>query len=374
LAGIYIHIPFCKQACNYCDFHFSTSLKNKLNLVEAICREIVLRKDYLNQQTIGTIYFGGGTPSLLSKEELMLIFETIHANFSVDADVEITLEANPDDLSKEYLAELKQTPVNRLSIGIQSFNDADLKWMNRAHHSQQAVTSVMNAAEAGFNNISIDLIYGVPEMTIQHWKDNLQKALQLPVQHLSSYSLTVEPKTALGHFVKKAYIKMPEDETTALQFKTLAAMTADAGFIHYEISNLCKPGYFSRHNTSYWKGIHYLGIGPSAHSYNGISREWNAANNALYIESLTKNERVAEKEILTPANIFNEYIMVSLRTMWGIDIDHVKKNHGNDYAGHLLSGAAPYLKSGELILKENKLLLSPSGQLIADRLASDLFI
>lgn len=343
-------------------------------MVAAISKELVMRKDYLNNSTIETIYFGGGTPSLLSKEELLKIFETIQQYFSVSSDAEVTLEANPDDLSKEYIKQLLETPVNRLSIGIQSFKEEDLQWMNRAHHADQALNCVQYAADAGFKNISIDLIYGIPGMTDQQWKANLETALQLPVQHLSCYCLTVEPKTALGHFVQKEYVKMPDDETSARQFNTLLNMASDGGFEHYEISNLCKPGFYSRHNTSYWKGIHYLGIGPSAHSFNGSSREWNAGNNALYIKSIEANNRMFEKEVLTDDNRYNEYIMVSLRTKWGIDISHIKSNFGEKYYQHLINTIKPFMETGELHEENSYLILSSKGKLIADRMASDLFI
>ncbi|MEP7265396.1 MAG: radical SAM protein, partial [Bacteroidota bacterium] len=266
------------------------------------------------------------------------------------------------------------TPINRLSIGIQSFRNEDLQWMNRAHQADQALNSVREAAAAGFNNISIDLIYGIPGMTDVQWKENLDIALQLPVQHLSCYCLTVEPKTALGVFVKKKYIQMPEEEVSARQFTTLLSVAEDAGFLPYEISNLCKPGFFSKHNTSYWKGIHYLGVGPSAHSYNGVSREWNVANNALYIKSISDNNRLAEKEELTIPNRFNEYVMVSLRTMWGIDLNYVSTTFGDDLHRHLLNEANEFITSGDLERKNDHLYLTTKGKLIADRMASDLFI
>jgi oxygen-independent coproporphyrinogen III oxidase len=374
MPGIYLHIPFCKQACNYCDFHFSTSLTSKSAMVAAIQNELIQRKEYTGSGIIETIYFGGGTPSLLTKADLLQIFDTIYANFNVASDAEITLEANPDDLTPDYLKELKTTPVNRLSIGIQSFRNEDLLWMNRAHHSGQALSCVEEAAAAGFNNISIDLIYGIPDMTNDQWKENLKIALQLPVTHLSCYCLTVEPKTALGHFVSKKYLKMPEDELTSIQFKTLLSAAEKAGFIQYEISNLCKPGYFSKHNTSYWKGIHYLGVGPSAHSFNGITREWNVSKNALYIKSVMENNRKSESEVLTTENRFNEYIMVSLRTMWGIDLNYLKSTFSDDYYKHLLTEATPFIAGGDLVTNNDHLYLSISGKLIADKLASDLFI
>lgn len=342
-------------------------------MVNAIQKELISRKDYIDTP-VRTIYFGGGTPSLLNREEISGIINIISEHFNVDANPEITLEANPDDLTEEYIYNLKQTSVNRLSIGVQSFRNADLQWMNRAHNAEQALASIHAAAVAGFENISIDLIYGIPGMTHEEWKENLDIALALPVQHLSCYCLTVEPKTALGHFVKKKFVQMPGEEISSQQFLTLIKMASDAGFEQYEISNLSKPGYISQHNSSYWKGVHYLGVGPSAHSFNGFSREWNVSNNALYIKSVNENNRQSEMEVLTPENRFNEYIMVSLRTVWGIDINYVQENFGKEHAENLLKDAKEYIEGGTLVLTNHHLLLTEAGKLIADRMASELFI
>ena len=374
MSGIYIHIPFCKQACHYCDFHFSTSLQNKQLLIDAIKKELIFRKEYLPDAKIETIYLGGGTPSLLSASELNSIFETIHQLFSVDENAEVTLEANPDDLSKDYLKQLRQTPVNRLSIGIQSFRDADLKWMNRAHNSAEAVNSVLFAADEGFENISIDLIYGLPELVLTEWQENLRKAISLPVQHLSCYCLTIEPRTALAHQIKKGFSKIPEDENSIAQFEWLMDYAAANNYEQYEISNFCKPGFYSKHNTSYWKGIPYLGIGPSAHSFDGQSRQWNISNNPLYIKSVESGELQFTKEMLSPAEKYNEYVLTSLRTIWGVDLNVARKQFGEEVLLHLKREAAIYLIDNALIIENDHLNLTRKGKFIADRIASDLFI
>ncbi|MGZ3778885.1 MAG: radical SAM family heme chaperone HemW, partial [Mucilaginibacter sp.] len=321
MAGIYLHIPFCKKACHYCDFHFSTSLTYRDELIGALLHEIKLQKTYLDSENIETIYFGGGTPSLLSGEEINTIIDTITTIHTVTAGAEITLEANPDDLDTEKLKALRQTPVNRFSIGIQSFFDDDLAWMNRAHRSNEAESSIKRAQDAGFDNITVDLIYGYPLLTDQKWKTNLDKVFDLQVPHVSAYSMTVEPRTALAAFIKKKNQPPMNEEQSAEQFMQLMDAMISHGFEHYEISNFCKPGHYSRHNTNYWKGVKYLGIGPSAHSYNGETRQWNIANNAKYIQSLTTGIIPAEKEILSESNRLNEYIMTSLRTIWGLEIN-----------------------------------------------------
>ena len=374
MSGIYIHIPFCKQACHYCDFHFSTSLQNKQSLIDSIKKELILRKNYLLDNKIETIYFGGGTPSLLSSDELLSVFETIHNLFSVAKNAEITLEANPDDLSKAYIKQLRETPVNRLSIGIQSFRDVDLKWMNRAHNSSEATNSVMDAASAGFNNISIDLIYGLPDLSLLDWQNNLKKAIALPVQHLSCYCLTIEPRTALAYQIKKGISKVAEDENAIAQFEWLIDYAAENNFEQYEISNFAKPGFYSRHNTSYWKGIPYLGIGPSAHSFDGASRQWNVSNNPLYIKAVESGKLEFTKEVLTTSEKYNEYVLTSLRTVWGVDLKIVQQHFGEDVLQHLKNEAALYLLKGELKTENSHMYLTRKGKFIADRIASDLFI
>ncbi|MGQ0827836.1 MAG: radical SAM family heme chaperone HemW [Bacteroidota bacterium] len=386
MPGIYIHIPFCKQACHYCDFHFSTSLNKKDAFLGALKREMELQKNYLDltpspspkgeggsTSKISTIYLGGGTPSLLTQVELMNIFDSLHKNFNIADDAEITLEANPDDLSEEKLKQLKDTPVNRLSIGIQSFFDVDLKLMNRAHSSQEASKAVRLAQKNGFKNITIDLIYGVPTLTHTNWKKNLQNAFDLDVKHISAYCLTVEPKTALAKFIQTGKIKNVNEQHSAEQFEIMIKLMNNNGFRQYEISNFCKDNLYSRHNSNYWLKESYLGLGPSAHSYNGKSRQWNISNNALYIQSLEKNELCFEEEILTAPQRYNEYILTSLRTMWGTDLKYIEQYFGKNYFGHCLMEAERYIQTQDIINKENKLILSDKGKLIADKIASDLF-
>jgi oxygen-independent coproporphyrinogen-3 oxidase len=380
MAGIYIHIPFCKQACHYCDFHFSTSLNNKDAFLKALKKEIELQKEYLLSITptskvadIDTIYFGGGTPSLLSQIELMDIFEVLNKHFKINADAEITLEANPDDLTSKKIKELKDTPINRLSIGIQSFYDEDLKLMNRAHNSKEALSAVKASQDKGFENITIDLIYGIPTLTNSKWKHNLQTAFDLEVKHISSYCLTVEPKTALAHLVKEGTIKNVDEQQSAEQFEIMLEAMQKNNFVQYEISNFCKDNFFSRHNSNYWLKENYLGLGPSAHSYNGKSRQWNISNNVLYIQSLEKGKLNFEEEVLTPAQNYNEYILTSLRTMWGTDLKHIETQFGTDYLLHCLKEADKYINSGDVRNEENKLFLTDKGKLFADKIASNLF-
>jgi oxygen-independent coproporphyrinogen III oxidase len=373
MPGIYIHIPFCKQACHYCDFHFSTSQKNKGGFLRALSKEIALRKDYLEDKGISTIYFGGGTPSLLSREEVEDIINDLGVHFKIAAGAEITLEANPDDLTREYLGELMQTSVNRLSIGIQSFFDEDLEFMNRAHNSAEAKNCVKLAQDAGFKNISIDLIYGTPTMDNEQWRKNLQTAFALDVQHISAYCLTVEPRTALSKMVESKKVPDVNDERSMEQFIMLMKEMKANKFIHYEISNFGKEGFFSKHNSNYWKGEQYLGLGPSAHSFDGVSRQWNVRNNYAYISAMEKGEPEVEREELTPAQRYNEYVMTSLRTMWGVDLDYLAKEFGQPAIDHLLCEAGPHLDVQHLVQKENKLFLSDRGKLVADRVASDLF-
>jgi len=373
MAGIYIHIPFCKQACHYCDFHFSTSLQNKSSFLNALKKEIALRKKYLENETISTIYFGGGTPSLLSKIELMDIFDTLNQHFMIHPEAEITLEANPDDLTELKINELKDTPINRLSIGIQSFYDEDLKLMNRAHSSEEALKAVKVALENGFENITIDLIYGIPTLTHHNWRNNLQIAFALNIKHISAYCLTVEPKTALAHQVKTGSVKNVDEQHSSEQFEIMLEAMHKNDFVQYEISNFCKEGAYSKHNSSYWLKEKYLGLGPSAHSFNGSSRQWNVSNNALYIQSLDKGELNFEKEELTINQCYNEYILTSLRTIWGIDLDYLEQAFGSRYLSFFITDAEPYIQSGHVLNEEKKIYLSDKGKLIADKISSDLF-
>jgi oxygen-independent coproporphyrinogen-3 oxidase len=372
MAGIYIHIPFCKQACHYCDFHFSTSLTYKDELIQALLKEMKLQKSFLNGETIETIYFGGGTPSLLAGEEVNLLIDTIASLHTVSSNAEITLEANPDDLEKPKLQALRQTAVNRFSIGIQSFFDDDLAWMNRVHRAVDAEASVKRAQDAGFENITVDLIYGYPFLTNTKWKYNLDKVFELGVPHVSAYSMTVEPQTALASFIQKNKQSPMSEEQSAEQFMQLMEAMQIHGFEHYEISNFCLPGNYSRHNTNYWKGVKYLGIGPSAHSYDGETRRGNIANNAKYLQVINKNEIPAETEVLTEANRLNEYIMTSLRTMWGLDLDRLNLIAAGA-ADQVLKEATEFFEREWIIQQSQTIYLTKKGKLYADRIASGLF-
>ena len=372
MAGIYIHIPFCKQACHYCDFHFSTSLKYKDELLQALVKEINLQKAYLDNETIETIYFGGGTPSVLSAGELNMLIGAITGLHTVAANAEITIEANPDDLDKAKLLALKQTDINRFSIGIQSFFDDDLIWMNRVHRAAEAEAAIKRAQDSGFENITVDLIYGYPLLSDQKWKYNLGKVFELSVPHVSSYSMTVEPQTALASFINKKKQPAMDDQQSAAQFVVLMEAMKTHDFEHYEISNFCKPGHYSRHNSNYWKGVKYLGIGPSAHSYNGETRQWNVANNAKYIQSLEKDEILAETELLTETNRLNEYIMTSLRTMWGLDLKKLN-TIATGAEAELAKTAQRYFESGWIEQKDNIITLTAIGKLYADNIAGGLF-
>jgi oxygen-independent coproporphyrinogen-3 oxidase len=374
MAGIYIHIPFCKQACHYCDFHFSTSLKYKDEMLESIHKEIKLQKSYLCNQQIETIYFGGGTPSLLSADEISKLIENIQVNYEVIANPEITLEANPDDLGLSKLNDLKNTVINRLSIGVQSFFDEDLRWMNRAHVAKEAESAIKRAQDFGLENITIDLIYGYPLLSDEKWQSNIQNAVNFEIPHISSYSMTVEPKTALASFINKGQQKSMDDAQSARQFQYLIEELTTNGFEHYEISNFAKPGQYSKHNTNYWRGVHYLGVGPSAHSFNGESRQWNLANNAKYLAALERNEIPFDLETLTLENRYNEYLMTGLRTQWGVDLNKIERDYGAEQKSNLLAVADEYLDKNWLTLTANKLVLTQTGKLYADLIASELFI
>jgi oxygen-independent coproporphyrinogen III oxidase len=374
MAGIYIHIPFCRQACHYCNFHFSTSTQLKQAVVNAISTELLLQKNYAGNEIIETIYFGGGTPSLLSAQELSLIFTALHKNFTIAHDAEITLEANPDDINSTVLKNWQQQGINRLSMGVQSFFEDDLQWMNRAHNATQAKQSILLAQQHGFNNITIDLIYGLPILTNEKWKANVDAALQLNVSHLSCYALTVEPKTALQYFIKE-YKKQDVDAAhQSAQFLLLMQWMSDAGFEHYEISNFALPGKQSRHNTSYWQGKTYLGIGPAAHSFNGQSRQLNIANNALYIKSIEQHIVPFEVETLTAKQKFNEYVMTALRTSKGIDLTLVLEKFGKPPFEYIVKHAQPFVQTKKVLSANKHLLLTNEGKLFADGIASDLFM
>lgn len=378
MSGIYLHIPFCKQACHYCDFHFSTSLAKKKPLLQAIISELILRKEEL-QEPIETIYFGGGTPSLLSIEELQLILNTIVENYTVINNPEITLEANPDDLvqengtKKSIYEQYLKLGINRLSIGIQSFFETDLKLMNRAHNATEA-EKCLEEASSYFNNITVDLIYGIPNMTNQKWEQNIRKALSFGVNHISSYALTVEPKTALESFIKKGKIDAPKDAVAHDHFNILVQILEQNNFIHYELSNFGKPTYFSKHNTSYWLGKPYLGIGPSAHSYNGKQRSWNVANNTKYIKALQEKKLPSTYETLSVNDRCNEYIMTGLRTIFGVSLHKVKSNFGNKIYHGILQSAEKHLKNDLLVIENEVLKTTKKGKFLCDGIAADLFI
>lgn len=374
MAGIYLHIPFCKQACYYCNFHFSTSLLQQEAMVNSIVQEIALQKDYLAQEPVHTIYFGGGTPSLLKEQELTALLLHLRATFAVAADAEITLEANPDDLTAEKLVQLKAAGINRLSIGVQSFHEEDLTWMNRAHNSRQALDCIKQAQDLGFQNITIDLIYGGPTLTNEGWEQNVKQAIALGVPHLSCYALTVEPGTALDHFIKKKKMAATDPDKAAQHFEMLMEWLGAAGYEHYEISNFALPGWHSRHNSSYWQGKPYLGLGPSAHSFNGASRQWNIANNTQYIKSIAAGTVPFEIESLTTAMQFNEYIMTSLRTSAGCNLEWVAEKFGTDHTIHLLAHSEPYIKMGRIERVGEALRLTKAGRLFADGIAGELFI
>jgi len=371
MSGIYIHIPFCKQACHYCDFHFSTSTKKKSQLVDMLRKELELRKNEIGQN-IQTIYFGGGTPSLLTSEELDLIFKTISANFEVEEKAEITLEANPDDLSEEVLEILQASPVNRLSIGVQSFFEEDLKLMNRAHNSKEALKS-LQLAKQYFDNISIDLIYGIPEQSNEQWQQNLQTALDLDIPHISSYALTVEPKTALEKFIEKGKVKPVEDETYRDQFDILVNTLTANGFEHYEFSNYGKPGYHSQNNMAYWLGKPYLGIGPSAHSYDGEFRKWNISNNNLYINAIEKGKLPQQTEKLSVTDSYNEYVMTRLRTKFGVSLNDIQEKFGEKYKLHFLKESGKFLRDGLIKNSEETFHITAKGKFLSDGIAADLF-
>ncbi|HEY8403281.1 MAG TPA: radical SAM family heme chaperone HemW [Flavobacteriales bacterium] len=374
MAGIYLHIPFCKQACHYCDFHFSTSLANKAPFVDALLKEIELKREYLGGDTIKTIYFGGGTPSLLTGDELKRILDRLYQTYDVVSDAEITLEANPDDLNMQKIIELKSSPVNRLSIGIQSFRDQDLKMMNRAHNAQEADYSVKAAQDKGFENITIDLIYSIPQLSLMDWKENLHKAFALQVQHISAYSLTFEPKTVFGTYEKRGLMKPVEQELSSEQFLTMLQEMRANGFEQYEVSNFCKPGYESKHNSAYWSGEKYLGLGPSAHSFDGNSRQWNVANNSVYIRSLMEGKLSFEREELDARTQLNEYLMTGLRTRKGVDLQRIQSLFGVDLYKLYKDLLDELIHQGKVIIDGSRMALTDEGLLMADRIASDLFI
>ena len=374
MSGIYLHIPFCKQACHYCDFHFSTSMGLKEKTVQAIARELELRQDYLKGQPVHTIYFGGGTPSLLNQQELQLLLATIKQLFIVSEDAEITLEANPDDLTPAKPQELRAAGVNRLSIGLQSFHERHLRMMNRAHSATESLQCVKDAQAAGFDNITVDLIYGVPAPDHSIWHRDLETLFSLGVPHVSCYGLTIEPDTAFGRWSKKGKFEPAEDEYTAQQFEILLEQMAKHGYVQYEISNFCLPGHESKHNSNYWRGVHYLGVGPSAHSFNGVSRQYNVSHNKKYVDAIAQDQVPFELEELSLADQANDYLLTSLRTIWGCDLHKISQDYGYDFR----KDYAPYLQELQdkdlARIEEEVIYLTDKGKLLADQITLELFV
>lgn len=374
MAGIYFHIPFCKQACHYCDFHFSTSLGMRSAMVESLMKELKLQQHYLAGETIETIYFGGGTPSILTVDELQALLHQVKTNFEVKAEAEITLEANPDDLSLSQLEGIYTLGFNRLSIGIQSFQDEVLTFLNRAHNSKNALQCVSDSRKAGFKNISIDLIYAIPGQPEDAWIQNITTAIELNPEHISAYNLTIEPQTVFGNWAAKGKLFPVIDDLTAKQLEILIQLLTDAGYQQYEVSNFAKPGFESRHNSSYWQRKNYLGIGPSAHSYNKESRQYNVRNNNTYVKSLTEGKLPFEKELLTRDDQVNEYLLTTLRTRWGADLNTIRRDYNYDLLTHQKAYIENLLAKNLATLEHDSLKLTQKGKMMADKISSDLFL
>ncbi|MDP2337757.1 MAG: radical SAM family heme chaperone HemW [Bacteroidota bacterium] len=374
MAGIYIHIPFCRKRCHYCDFFKSTDFSQKVRLLAGLKKELESRPSELATEEITTIYLGGGTPSVLLIDELKDLLSTINQNYQVSPEAEITLEANPDDLSQATLSAIRQVGFNRLSMGVQSFSESDLKLMNRRHGVMQAIQSVKWAKKAGFSNISIDLIYGLPNQTLEEWERNVRIAVELDVQHISAYNLTYHEGTVFYDRLKKGILKELPDELSLQQFEILIRILKKAGFEHYEISNFCKPGLYSRHNSSYWKSKKYLGVGPSAHSYDFESRRWNVSSLAKYLHGVENNETYSESEILTEQDRYNDYIITGLRTIWGISEELIQTEFSALYFSHFQKIKEKYLTSGHLSCMAEIVSLSPEGLFISDRIMGDFMV
>jgi oxygen-independent coproporphyrinogen-3 oxidase len=373
MAGIYLHIPFCRKACHYCDFHFSTSLEKREQVLQMMQRELEQRSGFFKGVAVSSVYFGGGTPSLLSGAELGQLMELLRKNYAIQNDAEVTLEANPDDLNPEYLAMLSQSGVNRLSIGVQSFRSEDLAAMNRAHSAEQALSCISNAGDAGFSNISIDLMFGWPGLSMEAWKDNVKQALDLPITHLSCYGLTVEERTALTRKIAAGEIDTPDDALAAEQYLWLLESAETSGIPWYEISNFCREGFASRHNTSYWTSEPYLGIGPSAHSFNGVERSWNVSSNSAYVQGWERGFRAAETETASEPERINEYILTGLRMRRGLDLSMLKSAYGPIVHDGVLKRAGEYIDSGALLHHQSRLAFTTRGLLFADRITAELF-
>lgn len=372
MAGLYIHVPFCTKRCLYCDFYSNTDMRYKADYIDMLIREMELRKAYLQGEALETIYFGGGTPSQLSAKELSRIFEAIYRHFPTTDQMEITVEANPDDMTPEYVSALAQLPVNRVSMGVQSFDDADLKFLNRRHDRAEAIRAVELCKLYHIYNISIDLIYGLPNQSVEKWGKNLDEALRLDIPHISAYHIIYEEGTPLYRLVEAGKVQPVEEDTSVALFSTLIDRLTAAGFEHYEISNFARKGFCSRHNSSYWTGKHYLGLGPSAHSYNGTEREWNAASLTEWIKGIREGELALEKEPLDLNTRYNDYIVTHLRTQWGIDLSEVSALFGEDKQKYCLSMAEIYLKTKHLLQNDNKIILSRKGIFVSDGIMSDL--
>ncbi len=375
MAGFYIHIPLCRKVCYYCDFHFVASLKHKDILVESLLTEIKQRSSDWKNHTFSTIYFGGGTPSVLSIEEINKLVSQVYKYYNIANKIEFTLEANPDDLSKDYLKELKHyTNVNRLSVGVQSFHDKDLEFTNRRHNGGQAINSIKNAKEVGFENITLDLIYGIPGLSLSEWNENLDTFLQLDIPHLAAYHLSIEPKTVFGVFQKKNKIQEINEELSIQQYNLLIDKLKAQGYEHYEISNFAKKGMYSKHNTGYWQGNEYIGIGPSAHSFVGNTRRWNIANNTKYCSTILKEfSDCFEYEELTNNDRFNDYLLTSLRTIWGANLNFIKHEFGEKYFEYCQQQIKKYTDASQLELNENMFRISEKGWLVSDSILADLF-
>ncbi|MFL2573864.1 MAG: radical SAM family heme chaperone HemW [Flavobacteriales bacterium] len=374
MAGIYLHIPYCKQKCTYCNFHFSTNTKNVNEMINAMLVEIENKKDYLFNNEIETIYFGGGTPSFIQTSHINSLIKKIFSLYNVKGDAEITLELNPDDVSENKLRELKSTGINRLSIGVQSFHDEDLKFMNRSHDGNMARKSISIAKKLGFKNITIDLIYGLPNLSNKKWEENLNVIKQLKINHFSAYALTVEPKTKLDFLIKNKKLDPISDEKIEEHFKILQEISEKIGFVQYEISNFCKDKVISKHNSSYWKKKKYIGIGPSAHSFNGNSRQWNVKSNSKYILKLKSQQEYYEIEKLSENEKYNEYVLTTLRTMWGINQKYLNKNYNKKINLKFTTLIKKWIESGDVIKENENFKLSKKGMLMADGIASDLFV
>lgn len=374
MAGVYIHIPFCKKKCHYCDFYKTLDTGMAEKFLKALGTEIILQKGYLEQNNVETIYFGGGTPTVLTAIQMEAILENLYDTFDVSEDAEITIEANPDDIDKRYVKDLKKAGINRISLGIQSWNDRVLKQLNRRHTAEEAEKALHAILAAGIENISADLIYGIPGMTAKQWTADLQRTMSYNIKHLSAYHLTIEPGTVFGKMKEAGELKEIEEEESENQFNILTRICTKNGFIQYEISNFCKDGYYSVHNTNYWKQQPYLGLGPSAHSYRGETRQWNVSDLSEYLKSLDKNEIPFTREMLTARDLYNEYVMTSLRTMWGINLDFVEENINKESRDYLNNLATRFVKYGMITRNGNQLLLTDQGKMISDNIISELMM